>query len=499
MKYGLILLALSLSYCWPASADEPIDIGSRRELFVDDYLIDSSKGVELRLQKPTPREIVLVHDDPWEGSGTGYFTVFRDRRIFRMYYKAWGLTNEDGTERSKRPVYACYAESTDGVQWKKPDLGLIEFQGSKHNNIVWTDLKADNFSVFKDTNPDCLPGEEYKALALGLGGLRAHKSHDGIRWSPLKTYPLITKGAFDSQNLAFWDPLRKHYWCYLRDFHNNIRDIRVSTSKDFITWTEPEMISYVDSPDEQLYTNQIQPYYRAPHIFVGFPTRYVERRWSPTYLSLPDPEHRHQRMKLQYRYGTAVTEGLFMTSRDGHTFNRWGEAFIRPGIERKHNWVYGDGYKCWGLIETQAADPLAPNELSFYAGENYWKTAVHLRRYTMRIDGFVALNAPLKGGDVVTKPIIFAGNSLSLNFSTSAAGSIHVEIQDASGKPISGYSLADCHEVFGDSLYRVVAWKTGSDLSKLAGRPIRLRFTMKDADLFSFQFSDADFVGHSRD
>lgn len=479
----LLLLATTA-----ALAVEPIDIGSRRELFVDDYLIDRRERVELRLQKPTPREIVLVHDDPWEGSGCGYYTVFRDGRIFRMYYKGWGLTNEDGTKRADRPVYACYAESTDGIHWKKPDLGLIEFQNSKHNNIVWTDPKADNFSVFKDTNPDCRKGEDYKALALGLGGLRTYKSHDGLRWSPLKKWPVITKGAFDSQNLSFWDPLRKHYWCYLRDFHNGIRDIRVSTSKDFFTWTEPEMINYVDSPDEQLYTNQIQPYYRAPHIFVGFPTRYVERRWSPSFLALPDVDHRRQRMKFQRRYGTAVTEGLFMTSRDGRTFKRWGEAFIRPGIERKHNWVYGDGYECWGLIETAAADPLAPLELSFFVGENYWKTAVHLRRYTIRIDGFVALNAPLKGGEVVTKPLIFAGNALSLNFSTSAAGSIRVEIQAPDGKPIPGYSLADCYEVFGDNLDRVVAWKTGCDLSQLAGQPIRLRFTLKDADLYAIRF-----------
>ena len=127
-------------------------------------------------------------------------------------------------------------------------------------------------------------------------------------------------------------------------------------------------------------------------------------------------------MKFSPRYGTAITDGLFMSSRDGRVFKRWGEAFIRPGIECKHNWVYGDGYQNWGVIETAAEDPLAPPELSFYATENIWKTATRLRRYTLRLDGFVSLAAPLKGGEVSTKPLIFTGSALTLNFATSAAG-----------------------------------------------------------------------------
>ena len=106
-------------------------------------------------------------------------------------------------------------------------------------------------------------------MASGPGGLWAYKSADGLHWSPLADQPIITKGAFDTQNNAFWDPLRKHYWCYIRDFHNGIRDIRVATSTDFRTWTEPELLRFPGSPDEALYTNQVQPYYRAPHLFVG--------------------------------------------------------------------------------------------------------------------------------------------------------------------------------------------------------------------------------------
>src|SRR6185295_7188037 len=202
-----------------------------------------------------------------------------------------------------------------------------------------------------------------KAVSSGPAGLFALKSADGLHWSRIDEKPIIAKGAFDSQNLAFWDPIRKHYWCYLRDFHSGLRDIRVATSPDFRTWTAPEMLRYVDSPDEQLYTNQVLPYYRAPHLFVGFPTRYVELPKSAALAQLPDQPHRQGRMKFQPRYGFAVTEGLFMTSRDGRTFRRWGEAFVRPGIERKDNWIYGDGYQNWGLLETASDQAGAPPEL----------------------------------------------------------------------------------------------------------------------------------------
>lgn len=469
-----------------------LEIGARRELFVDDFLIDRRRGAELRLHHPIPREIVLVHDAPWEGSGCGYHVVFRDDGRFRMYYIAAALTNEEGTELPRRPLFACYAESPDGIHWTKPDLGLIPFHDSTHNNIVWTTPTTDNFAVYKDPNPACRPGERYKALAAGQGGLWAYKSADGLRWSPLKDSPILTQGAFDSLNLAFWDPLRQHYWCYFRDFHQGLRDIRVSTSTDFLEWTEPEILTYTDSPEEQLYTNMVIPYERAPHLFVGFPTRYTERPWSAGFRALPDPEHRQRRMKFSPRYGTALTDGLFMSSRDGRRFRRWGEAFIRPGIERKHNWVYGDGYQNWGLLETAAADPLAPPELSLYTTENLWKTATRLRRHTLRVDGFVSLSAPLEGGEVLTKPLVFSGARLTLNFSTSGAGSLRVELQDATGQPLEGFTLEQCDEVFGDALERTVTWRDGqSDLRSLAGRPVRLRLMLKDADVFSLRFGEA--------
>jgi len=193
-------------------------------------------------------------------------------------------------------------------------------------------------------------------------------------------------------------------------------------------------------------------------------------------------------MSSHPRFGTALTDGLFMTSRDGMTFNRWSDTFLQPGIERQHNWVYGDCYQNHGLIETAAEDPTAPPELSLYVIENHSKKLERLRRYTMRIDGFVSARAPQKGGELLTKPLVVAGSSLTLNFSTSVVGSARVELQDANGTPLPGFTIQECNDIFGDSLDRCVGWVSKGELAILAGKPIRLRFALKDADLYSFQF-----------
>ncbi len=482
----------------------PIDIGSRLELMVDDFLVAQMAGAELRLHHPTPQETVMVFDRPWEGSACGYVTVFEDEDRYRMYYKAWHLAvDEEGVDGGgvrTSDLRICYAESDDGISWHRPELGLYEHDGSAANNIVWSGLGSHGFAPFRDPNPDASPQVRYKAFGHGThDGSRAVfaiGSPDGIHWSMMRDDPVLTGCAFDSQNLAFWDSTRGEYRAYVRDFRGGalgvgLRDIKTATSPDFLTWTEPRWLSYPGAPDEALYTNQIAPYPRAPHIFVGLPARYVERGWSPSMRRLPDARNREMRSRSQGRYGMAVTDSLLMTSRDGRTFNRWGEAFLRPGIQRPDSWAYGDHYLQWQLVETASPLPGAPDELSLYAVEGYWTgDRSSLRRYSLRVDGFVSLNAPLSGGEMVTKPLTFAGDRLVLNVSTSAAGGMRVEVQDASGVPIDGHALEDCDEVFGDEIERTVTWRDGdSDLSALAGEPVRLRFVMRDADLFSLKFA----------
>lgn len=506
------LLPLFLAFSLSAFAADPVSIGSRRELFVDDFLIEKLAGkAEQRLHHPQPKEIVITHDAPWEGSGSGYHSIFQDGDKYRMYYKAWQLTvTPDGkVNTGEHPLLTCHAESDDGIHWRKPELGLHEFQGSKANNIVIPHGRMGKVNpdgghpaVFKDENPAAPPEARYKAIVRSNSpkGLLALKSPDGLRWSPMADAPVITDGAFDSQNLAFWDSqagLYRAYWRYFTEGSTDegnwkpsgLRAIRTATSKDFIHWENPRDLRYADSPGEALYTNQIKPYHRAPHLLLGFPTRYVERGWSESMRALPEREHREWRSKASDRYGMAVTEGLLMASRDGVTFKRWNEAFLPPGIERPGAWNYGHQYLAWHLVETRSALDGAPDELSLYATENYWTgRSSQLRRYTLRLDGFVSIHAPMSGGELVTKPLLFSGAKLTMNFATSAAGGIRVGIQDTTGSPVPGFTLEDSEDHFGDSIERTVFWKQGCDVSALAGKPVRLRFALKDAHLYAIRF-----------
>jgi hypothetical protein len=178
-----------------------------------------------------------------------------------------------------------------------------------------------------------------------------------------------------------------------------------------------------------------------------------------------------------------------MTSRDGLTFARWGEALLRPGPSRTNSWVYGDNIIAWGIVQTESDLPESPFELSIYVSEGYWTgNSQNFRRYSIRVDGFVSMQAPLVGGEFVTKPLLFEGEKLVINYSTSAAGGVWVEIQDAKGQPVDGFAEEDCHEIFGDEIQREVSWKRTNNVRELPGTPVRLRFILKDADLFSFQF-----------
>jgi len=507
---GVFALRLGAQSGTPSKA-EILELGSRRELLVDDYLMDRLSGkADRRLHHPVPREVVIVHDAPWEGTGSGYHSVFQDGERYRMYYKAWMLTVTPGVsgKTDPHPLSGAYAESDDGIHWRKPLLGLHEFQGSKANNLVFASgqvgmltLDAGHLAVFKDENPRAATDARYKAIILaklpaGRSGLVPFKSPDGMHWSPMSDRPVITDGAFDSQNLAFWDAVRGEYRAYWRadtqveGRARGLRSIRTAASKDLIAWERQADVRFQDSPpEEQLYTNQIKPYPRAPHLLVGFPLRYIDRGWSESMRALPEREHREYRASANPRFGTAITEGLLMTSRDGVTFHRWNEAFLPPGIEREGTWNYGHQQIAWHLVETKSDLEGAPNELSLYAVESYWTgNSSALRRYTLRLDGFVSVYAPMSGGELLTKPFTFTGSKLELNFASSAAGGIQVELQDESGKALPGFSLEDCPPVFGDSVERGVTWTKGGDVSSLVGRPVRLRFVLKDADLFALQF-----------
>ena len=453
------------------STAEPIDISSRRELFVDDYLISRLAGsAKLFVQKPVPREIVFVTDKPWEGSSCLYFTVFQDGELYRMYYR--GLQVTDGKLVHREVV--CYAESRDGVKWMRPELGLVEFDGSKKNNIVWDGLGSHNFTPFIDHNPKCRPEAKYKAIGRGkrtsdgkIGSVHqlfTFQSPDGIHWSLMRDEAVLTQGRFDSQNVAFWDTERNVYVVFYRDSLGGFRAIRTATSHDFLHWGEHRFLGYREAARQHLYTNAIQRYDRAPHLLIGFPTRFLPRN------KFPDrPEW---------------TEPILIAGRDGRSFRLWGDPIIPANTKATSG--NRSNYVSWGLVKL----PNKANEYSLYAAEDRRTgTSMRLRRYSYRTDGFVSATASNMAGEVLTKPIKFSGNRLVVNYSANSGDSLRVEIQDAAGKPIPRYSLDDCRALDGDEIEQVVSWKEARDVGPLADKPVRLRFVLKDADLYSFQFT----------
>ncbi len=479
------LASLLMISCAPATAAgaDVLDINSRLELFADGVLIEKMDGARLQLHSPVNREAVLRFDAPWEGGQSGYATMFKDEDRYRLYYRGGGDLVRECT---------CLAESKDGIRWDRPKFGLFECSGSKENNIIWTGKKkayceSHNFSPFKDANPSARPRERYKAVTLGRAVLPGEKenrnvlfafvSPDGVHWQRLGERPIITEGSFDSHNVVFWDPNRREYVCYLRQGIQGKRGVCRATSMDFVNWSKPEPLDYGNAPLEHFYTSGILTYFRAEHFYLGFPMRFV-------------PPQERNTVGFDSRKTDGLSDAVFMASRDGLHFDRsFMEAFIRPGPDPL-NWggAHGNSTPVWGLVQT------SPQEISIYWMEHYdnypENTGIipQIRRGTLRTDGFVSVNAGYKGGEFVTRPLSFKGSRLVLNVSTSAVGGVKVEIQDAAGKPIPAFRLDDCVEIWGDEIERIVKWNDGPDVSKLAGKPVRLRFVMKDADLYSIRF-----------
>jgi hypothetical protein len=499
-----ILSFLTFSLASLAAVAAPLDIGNRWELMVDRYLIDSIEGTSLKLHHPHREGVAIPFNDEWDRDASGYATVINDNGLLRMYYRG-GPRDSSAGKSEGSTSYFCYAESKDGITWVKPKLGLVEYEGSKDNNILLApapreDPYTQSLSPFLDTRPGVPADERYKAIGgQWPQGLYVLVSPDGIRWKKWRDEPVFKDGAFDSQNVGFWSESEQCYVLYFRVFTgwtdysvkdfglSGYRSISRTTSKDLINWSEPVRMSFGNTPLEHLYTNHTRPYFRAPHLYISTPVRFVPGR-----RFLTDEELTEQKVGTgflnikghSHDIPNEVSDTILMTSRGGSRYDRtFMESFIRPGLD-KGNWVSRNGFPATGFVQT------GPAEMSMYVGQNYVQPTAHLARYSLRLDGFVSVSAPYKEGEMLTKPMVVTGKHLVLNNSTSANGHIYVEVQTAAGEPIPGYTLKECKLIVGDSLERTVEWVTSSDLSALAGQAVRFRFVMSDADIFALQFKD---------
>ena len=470
-----------------------VDIGSRLELFVDDHLVDSLQNAQLKMHPPTRRQQAVAFDRPWEGAFSAYPSVLKDGDTYRLYYR--GRHGREGVDAEE---VTCCAESMDGIHWTKPDLRLYEVRGTLDNNVLLAGFApiCHNFTPFIDTRPGTPSTERFKGLGGlinfsdefgkvrhdGIDGIMAFYSADGIRWTPMQEDPVMDRAVHPlptdtAQPCAFWSETEDQYVCYHRMWydaggpeHNpawggDTRWIGRNTSPDLLHWSPAELVNFGEAPPEQLYTSQIQPYFRAPHIYLGFPFRFLPERQL-------DPDHPV----------SGISDGVLISSRDGINWDRtFMEAFLRPGRDRR-NWTDRNMIIAHGVV------PTADDELSLYWVENFRHDSCRLHHGTLRMDGFASVNGPYEGGELVTRPLQFDGSELVLNYATSAAGSVGVELQDAEGNAIDGFTLSDHEVMVGDEIEAVVGWRNGADVASLAGRPVRLRLMLRDADVYSFRF-----------
>jgi hypothetical protein len=464
---GALILA-SLFPALPAQGGAPIELGTRLELWVDHHLIEEMRDVELRLHPPVkaprPKSPLPEHH---------MMTVIKDGGLYRAWYRGKDPSYVGVTHHGNAGETVHYAESRDGHEWEFPHLRLHEIGGSRENNVILVNFApyAATFMPFLDTRLGVDPAERYKAVAgypgpgnkVGLDepgrGLFGFVSPDGIHWRKVGEairYRPEWRHAFDSPNVAFWSEDEQLYVCYFRTWTRpeNLRSVSRATSPDFVTWSDPVEL-HPNLPGEHLYTTMTHPYDRAPYLYLALPTRFVPGRGSA-----PGYERRD----------VNATDIMFMTKRAGaEGYDRtFRQAFIRPGLDPKQ-WENRANYVAQNVV------PTGPHELSIYhrSGD----------RYVLRTDGFASLQAGAGPGTLLTKPITYAGAHLQLNLATSAVGSVWVEVLTEAGEV-----LATSEAQFGDAIGRTVTWRDRADVAEFAGRPVRLRFTLEEADLYSFRF-----------
>jgi hypothetical protein len=476
----------------------PLDLGSNKHVFLDWSLIEPGYGVAwggeptswempygVRIAAhppvidPTP---LIVPEHPWESFINVYCTLLDDDGRLRLYYETH-VTKEDGATDDLKAMLA-YAESTDGLTWRKPSLGLLNFRGSTDNNLVFgldaaLGRGAHGVTVFKD--PSAPPDERYKLIHMGReeGRYRVFGavSPDGLRWQALPQ-PLLDNYISDTQTVVRFDERSGRYIGYFRSWTHlahapgvhGRRAIAYAETEDFRRWPTPETIvvpEVSDAPDVDIYTNGYTLWPGASDAHLMFPAYYVRSR--------------------------DILEVHMLTSRDGRRWERpWRTPLIgagEPGTGRE-----GGVYAGCGLITTRAGEwslPIGPkvwtHNQSHFAVGRVSPDAGMLRRAVWRPDGMVSLEAD-REGQCTSYALQFSGRHLRVNGWTRFGGEIRFELCDPAGAPIVGRSFADCDPVSGDAPAHIVSWRGDADLSALSGAPLRLRIRLKRARLHALQF-----------
>ena len=494
----------------------PVDIGSRRELFVDDLLVEQLQGARFKQGAPVPREVAISNDKPWDGIALFAMGMFVRDGFVHLYYRAIG---ED-----RKATIIAYARSRDGIHWDKPELGLVDWSGSKANNLVQGPdggaFPLVRASFFLDPRPGVPESERIKVIvfqnlnrvwggsgmdpAMGLGGVPQSEiwvSGDGFRFRRSGISCQLTSrlvNAFDG-TVVFWSEAEQSFVGFFRwadevpvdrpDTHplfrgakgekRLMRSIFRETSTDLVHWSYNRPMSFGETPREELYESGAFPYFRAPYQYIGLANRFFHNRNAFTAEEAAKVNAIGERLApipghpvREETYKDDSNDMVLLATRPGSTtFARlFMEAFLRPGTDLG-NWTSRNNYSGSFVFQT------GPDEMSFLVMRHFRQPDNHFQRFSLRLDGFASINAPYSGGEMTTVPVIFSGDRLELNYATSAAGQLQVEIQDPSEKsarrfrpgPVGGPDRRPHRR-------RGAVGSSGANVGALAGRPVRLRF-----------------------
>jgi hypothetical protein len=524
-RLGLLLLSATAA---TALADQPpasnergqLEVGDRRQLLFDRRFIQEAKGVELVVHKPVKTgEWTIKPERPWEEGGVGpYSSVLKEGDTYHMWYHVmtsvqWHIDEEAGA--------VCYARSKDGIHWERPSLGLVEFAGSRDNNIVFghgaagVTLGQDGGMVFID--PNAPPDERFRLLIRHKKtgeGLHLFSAPDGIHFklthTSLITYRPQARGHhLDSQNVMFWDDRLGGYVAYVRKNMNEPgsqgRAIARTESARLGGFPVVQEMPAVVAPDAQdlkhngasavdYYMSATIKYPWAQDAYFMFPTAYYH--YMRGFLGdFPD----------EVPTNAGPLDSQFAASRDGINWERYDRRpFVDLGMKGEFDWasarvIHGIVPDTSGrslYMYYRASDWLhgwdrdeRNKKLLTQAGLGADQNIAVLSRVVLRMDGFVSVRGAYTGGEFTTPPLTFKGGKLVLNVDTSATGIVQVGLMDQDGQPIDGFQLDQCDLIHtANDVNRPVTWKGKGDLAALAGKPVRLRFAIRNADLYAFQF-----------
>ncbi|MBS1824222.1 MAG: hypothetical protein JST93_02790 [Acidobacteria bacterium] len=492
-----------------ATAQQPIDVGLQRQLFIDGKFVTEAKNVTFRMHPPRKtNEFAITSESPFDLGG--YSSVVEHDGLYHLYYIA-------GTA-------VCYARSKDGIHWEKPSLQLSQAHGTKFNNVVIgygaAGVKEDihGLSVFIDPKA---PAEERFRLVTNPEEfdryLQVFSSADGIHWrhthKNVMTYNRDRKPHhLDSPNVIFYDTNIERYVAYvrknLRDRNSQGRSVARAESADLANFGRVEDAPPVFRADTlhpghrnpktgadtailDVYTNGTMLYPYAQSVYLMFPTIYYH------YIAA----HR------EYRDDTPTNAGpldaRFATSRDGKQWKLHDDGpFIGIGV--RGEWDSQRTYITRGIVPAANGHEMymyymgtnephgwdrddRNNQLLTKGGVNPVPERRAISRVVLRRDGFVSVRANKQGGEFLTPPMKFQGDQLVLNIDTGASGEATVTITDEQGQPIEGYTSDIIHSA--NQISHPVTFNLATDLTKLSGKTIRLRIRLIDTDLYAFQFN----------